>query len=287
MGILQYSCYALSHMHLLRRPLAWILAIVLIPVIAYAALLLVTHPRSDRQWAGDHLKAAAVETKGNQLVVRDLRDFQYMANGKVTARFRDQTYDMSKLLDVWFVSSPFKDLPSAAHTFFTFRFSDGNALAVSVEARREVGEDYSVWKGMLRQYELLYVWGTERDLLRLRAVARGDTVQLFKTSMTPAQGKAFLTALAAQSEAARTVPRFYNSLSANCTTEMFRAVNSSLNTSLPMWGTAMIFSAKTPESLMKAGLIQGPVDYAKSDITDRLRTISNDARFSERLRQTN
>ncbi len=274
-------------MRLPRRPLFWILAIACLPVIAYALLLLTTRPRGDRLWADDQARAATVETKGNLVIVHDLRDFQYVGTTKVVQQFRDQTYDADKIMDVSFLTSPFKTLPSAAHTFFSFRFDSGQTLAVSVEARREKDEAYSTWKGALRQYELLYVWGTERDLVRLRAVAREDKIEMFKTALTPAQGKALLLALARQSEQARTSPRFYNTLVSNCTTEAFRALNAALGTSLPTWGTRMILSAKTPETLAEAGLIKDTIDHAKADKTATIRSISNDAKFSERLRQAN
>ena len=47
-------------------------------------------------------------------------------------------------------------------------------MAVSVEIRKEKGESFSPWRGLLREYELMYVVGDERDVIRLRTNYRRD-----------------------------------------------------------------------------------------------------------------
>jgi hypothetical protein len=50
-------------------------------------------------------------------------------------------------------------------------FGDDRYLCLSVEARKEVGERYSVLLSFFCRFELIYVIGDERDLVRLRTAA--------------------------------------------------------------------------------------------------------------------
>ena len=65
-----------------------------------------------------------------------------------------------------------RDRRGPAHAFVSFGFDDGGYVAISVEARREAGETYSPARGLMKQFEIMYVVGDERDLIGLR-VARG------------------------------------------------------------------------------------------------------------------
>lgn len=81
---------------------------------------------------------------------------------------------MQRLERVWFVEEPFTIAPfysfeGVAHTYFVFDFQDQQPVAVSVESRRERGEGYDSIHGLFNEYELMYIWGTERDFTGRRA----------------------------------------------------------------------------------------------------------------------
>ena len=82
------------------------------------------------------------------------------------------------------VISYWDDFRSIAHTFVSFRFSDGQNIAISLEVRKEVDEEYSPTKGMFKQYEMIYVIGDERDLLPLRTHIRKEEVFLYPMNLT-------------------------------------------------------------------------------------------------------
>jgi hypothetical protein len=63
--------------------------------------------------------------------------------------------------------------PAIAHVFLSFGFGDDH-VAVSVEARKERGEGYSSIQSFFKRYELIYVVGDERDLIRVRTNYRHD-----------------------------------------------------------------------------------------------------------------
>lgn len=56
-------------------------------------------------------------------------------------------------------------------------FADGQRLAISIETRKEVGEGYSALLGFFRQFELIVVAATERDVIGVRAAYRGARVR--------------------------------------------------------------------------------------------------------------
>ena len=90
-----------------------------------------------------------------------------------TARYYDQTFDVSKLdsIDLYLVNW---GIPYISHTMISFGFQGKKHLCISIETRKEKGEDYSTIKGFFRQYELMYVVADERDLVRLRTNYRKD-----------------------------------------------------------------------------------------------------------------
>ena len=142
-------------------------------------------PSNYRTWIPAQAVLATAELRGDSLTVRNIRNSQYLNADDYVVRYHDKTFDLRKLRSVDFVTVPFQDSPTLAHTMLSFGFDDGDFLAVSVEARYEEGETYSPVKGALRQYELIYVVADERDVIVLRAKHRKDDVYLYRTRATP------------------------------------------------------------------------------------------------------
>ena len=72
-----------------------------------------------------------------------------------------------------------------AHTLVSFGFDDGQFLCVSVEARRQRWQSYSPLWGLFRSYELMFVLGDERDIVRLRTNIRREQVYMYRLRMPP------------------------------------------------------------------------------------------------------
>ena len=91
------------------------------------------------------------------LTIRNVRNARYHSPNQYIVFWERRQYDLARLDSVWFVVEPFSDWRGPAHTFLSFGFDDGQYLAISVEIRKELGESFSPWLGLLRQYELTYV----------------------------------------------------------------------------------------------------------------------------------
>ena len=67
----------------------------------------------------------------------------------------------------------------------SFGFKDGSHLCISIETRKELGEEYSSIKGFFKQFELTYVVADERDIVRLRTNYRtGEDVYLYRFNVS-------------------------------------------------------------------------------------------------------
>ena len=113
-------------------------------------------PSNDRDWRPEQAVLPEIAFEGDVVRIRNVRNFRHHADGSATPAYDDRTYDLRKIERVWFGVSPFgTSWRGPAHVFLSFGFSDSQHVAISVEARKEVGEEYSIWKGLLRRYELM------------------------------------------------------------------------------------------------------------------------------------
>lgn len=207
-------------------------------VIGLAAALLVLlgwgavglrRPALDRDWTPDNARLPEARFEGDTVTVAGVRNFEWRTPEDFTARWESRRYDLARLESVWFLVVPFGDFRGPAHTFLSFGFADSaggtDYVAVSVELRKEVGETYHPVRGLFREYELAYVVGDERDLVRLRSNVRGDSVYLYRVHASPDQGRTLFRAMLERANRLRTAPEFYNTLTSSCTTNIVDHVN--------------------------------------------------------------
>jgi hypothetical protein len=213
-----------------------------------ALLLAMRQPRNDRDWSPDQRLLPTASVRGDIVEIRNVRNFRYRGEHDFEPRYETRTYDLRKLDSVWFMVERFGTKPGIAHTLLSFGFGD-EFVAVSAEIRKEKGESYSPWRGLLREYELTYVIGDERDLIGLRTNQRRDEVYLYPMRTTPERMRqAFLGMLARANDLAAK-PEFYNTLTNTCTTNIVRHVNDvvpgrvpfSFKVLLPAWSDRLAY----------------------------------------------
>jgi hypothetical protein len=206
-----------------------------------------------------------VTIAGDRVVVRDVRNFRYAADGTVArAAWDERHYDLRELRSAWLGVSPFGGIPGVGHVFASFGFADGRYLAVSVEARRELGETYSPLRGALRDYELIYVLGDERDVIGVRANVWDDPVYLYPIRSTPADLQAALRDILARAEALAVTPEFYDTIANSCSVNLARHVNRVAPGKVPL-GLDVLLAAFSDAAAHEAGLldVDGPLDAAR------------------------
>ena len=98
-------------------------------------------------------------TTSSQVIVENFRDFVWTDARQADVRYETRTFDLEEINRVDVFISHFDEFEGLAHIFLSFGFANGQQMVVSVETRREAGEEFSPWLGLLRQYELIYVVG--------------------------------------------------------------------------------------------------------------------------------
>ncbi len=176
-------------------------------------------------WVGEYAKTAAVEWNGSVATIRNIRNFTYLTRDDYIPIYYDADYDINDLTSVDLVVSRWAS-DAIAHVFLTFGFGNGQHLAVSVETRRLKGQQYSKFRGFIRNYALIYVAADERDLIGVRTDIRKERVYLYPLHVSADIARALLTDYLDRIENLNTHPEFYHTLCNNCTTNIVRHARS-------------------------------------------------------------
>jgi len=226
-------------------------------------------PRLDRHWDPYLAHTPHVAVTATGFSVTPVTEWTYDAQGPVTPTYDAASYDFAALRNVWFVLEPQPGMSYAAHTFLLFEFADDHLLGVTIEARREDGEEYSAFNGAFNAYELSYIWGGARDLLTRRAVMLQHDVFIYPVAITEQQKRTLLVRLLARTADLETHPRFYNTFFSNCTNELAKATELK-------WDPSFILTGYSDEHLYKIGLIRAPsfaLAHQRSDMTGFIRQL--------------
>jgi hypothetical protein len=199
------------------RRYRWVVPPVLFLVVLVWFLCLA--PSNDRDWAPDVARLAYADVDGSHVTLHNVRDFRYRSETDFVARWEDRSYDLDRLRTVDFMLV-YWGSKAIAHAMVSFGFDDGRCLAISIETRKERGESYSAVQGFFRQYELIYVFADERDVVRLRTNYRHEDVYLYRGHATPAHARAVLLSYLATANELRRRPEWYNALTTNCATDV-------------------------------------------------------------------
>jgi hypothetical protein len=176
-----------------------------------------------------------------------------------------------------------------AHIMLSFGFEGKDYLAISIETRKERGESYSTLAGLFRQYELIYVVADERDVIRVRTTYRRpqEDVYVYRVR-APRQNirRGFLDYLKTINEM-HEQPRFYNTLTTNCTTSI--ATHTRVNPEAPAWSWKILLSGYLPEHLYGLGRLDTTRSFAELErlslVNARAHAANEDPAFSQSIRQ--
>lgn len=265
------------------------LAVLLIAATATVVGLSSMAPRSDRAWIPEQAVLPEARIEGRVARVENVRNFAYTARKEFTSQYANRTYDLDKLVSVWYVLTPFNtSWRGPAHSFVSFGFADSQFVAISVEARREPGETYDAVKGIFNRFELMYVVGDERDLIGQRAAYDDDRVYLYPIKATPDKMRAMFVSMLERANKLRAEPEFYNTITNNCTSNVVAHVNQVAPHSVPS-GLKTILPGYTDEVAHRLGLLETQLDLSSARerylINARARRFLNDPLFSFRIRE--
>ena len=240
-------------------------------------------PSNDRDWADDVARTATGTVEANRLVMQNVRNFVWRGDSDYEPRWQTRNYDLDRLtgLDL-FMSHWAGEL--IAHAIVSFGFADGQHLAFSIETRKEKTETYSALAGFFRAYELSFIAADERDVVGVRTNVRGEDVRIYRLRMAPAQARALLLEYVVETNDLARTPRFYNSLTSNCTTEIFRMVRA-LRPGLPL-DYRMLLTGYLPHYIYDIGGLDSGIPFEelrrRSHIAGKANSLDPD--FSQKIR---
>jgi len=253
-------------------------------------LLFGPEPSNDRDWTLDQARLPWAEFAGRRVVVHNVRHARYRSTQDYDVAWEDRSYDLDRLRSAWFMVEPFEsqDWEGPAHTLMSFGFEGDDYVAISAEIRKEKGEAFSPWKGLLRQYEIMYVVGDERDLIQLRTNYRRDPVYLYPVRAPRERIEQMFVSMLRRANHLRQEPEHYNTLTNTCTTNIVRHVNELIPGRVP-WSYKILLPGYSGELAYDLGQIDTelPFPAAKKHFRiddDALRAAGRED-FSRRIRQ--
>lgn len=222
------------------------------------------HPSHDRTWSPDVAYLATGKVKGDGLIMDHVRTFRWRADDTAEPVWNKRVYDLDTLTSVDLIASYWMGEP-IAHTMLSFGFTqpDGRIehLVFSAEIRKEKGEQYSAIAGFFRQYELAIIAADEIDIIGVRAQVRSEDVRIYPLAMPKATARELLLHEVALANRLKARPKFYNTITANCTTVPFHLARL-LVPGLPLdW--RILASGYFPDYLYKLGAIPNAVPFSK------------------------
>jgi len=173
------------------------------------------------------------------------------------------SFRLNQLRNVWFGVELLGGSRLVAHTFLAFSIDrdDGREyFNISIEIRREQGETFSLPGGLYRNFELMYVFASERDILIRRGMEEEDLIMLFPVRATPEIVQRLFLDIAARANRLQSEPEFYHTVTNNCTNNIGAHVNRIAAHTLNPLDPRMLFPGLADKLLFDQGLLDSDLD---------------------------
>jgi hypothetical protein len=243
-------------------------------------------PSNDRDWADDVAQMTSGSVAGNRVVLRNVRNFDWRSVSDYTQRWETRGYDLDRLVSVDMIMS-YWTVRAIAHVLISFGFDDGDQVVFSVEIRREKEQEFSAIGGFFKEFELSILAADERDMIRLRTNVRGEDDYLYRLRLPAPAKRSLFLAYVDQANGLVRAPRFYNTITVNCTTLVHQMMGHIVGT-LPL-DYRLLFSGYLPGYVYQVGGLDRryTLDELRSmgRITERARMSDRSATFSAAIRQ--
>lgn len=265
-----------------------ILIALLVLFVIFSIYIFFKSPTNQQNWRIGFDILPEIQIDSTKITINNIRNFKHVMDDSFIVNYYNQSYDLNKLESLWFVLSPFADQwRGPAHSFLSFGFSDSQYISISVEARKEVGESYSIIGGIFKKFELMYVVGDERDLIGLRTVIWDDDVLVYPINTGKENIKKLFIDVLNRAKKLQTKPEFYNTLWSNCTSNLYDHVDKIWPDRLP-GGWKLIITGYSDELVFENGLVKTDLSLEKArsffTVNDRAKKYFGLDDFSTQIR---
>jgi hypothetical protein len=227
--------------------------------------------------------------KDEQITIYNIRSLNYRTETDFDVRYYDKTFDLNRLESVALIAVYWMG-DAIAHVMVSFGFQEKDFVTFSIETRKEQGEEYSTLKGFFKQYELTFIVGDERDLIRVRTDYRKppEDVYIYRASMTPENSRKFFMEYVNQINSMKENPEWYNTLTTNCTTDVVRLIRISGGRATYNW--KILLSGYAPQYAYELGSLDTRYSFEElrklSYINPKARAVGDDSEFSRKIRES-
>ena len=222
------------------------------------------------------------------MTLHNIRLLRYRTETDFERHYYDKTFDLARLEEVDLIAVYWMG-DDIAHVMVSFGFGGEDFVTVSIETRKERGEGYSTLKGFFKQYELIYVVGDERDLIRVRTDFREppEDVYVYRTRMPPENRRALFLEYVRQINALHARPQWYNTLTTNCTTNVVRHTRA--YGGLARYNWRVLLSGHAPRYAYDLGGLDTSLPFEElrrmSLVNPKARAAGDAPDFSRRIRE--
>ncbi|MFO0689442.1 MAG: DUF4105 domain-containing protein [Myxococcota bacterium] len=245
-------------------------------------------PSNDRPWQLDVARLPHATLDGDLVTIHDIRDFDYRSETDYTPRYYDKTFDLRELDEVDLITVYWMG-DAIAHVMVSFGFGGRDYVTISIETRKELGESYDTIRGFFRQYELIYVVGDDRDLIRLRTSYRKNPVEdvyLYRTAISLANARRLFLDYLREINSLYEKPEFYNTGTTNCTTNVWR--HTKVNPGSHAFSWKILLSGYAAEYVYDRGMLDTSMPFdalrKRSHVNAAAQAADGAADFAQRIR---
>jgi hypothetical protein len=241
-----------------------------------------------RNWEREVARAPYATMNGNLITIHDIRNFHYRTEKDFDVAYYDKTFDLTKL-DSADLMAVYWAGDAIAHIMMSFGFQNRDFVAFSIETRKEQGEDYSTIKGFFKQYELVYIVGDERDLIRVRTDYRmpQEDVYLYRLRVAPKRVREIFMGYVGQINSMKQRPEWYNTLTTNCATSVVHLMKVTGGHARYNW--KILLSGHAPLYAYENEALDTRIPFEelkrRSYINLKVHKIGNDQEFSRKIRE--
>ena len=244
-------------------------------------------PSDQGDWSRLHANVVEAEFDGDQVQLRNVRSTEYNPDGTYDVFYLDRELDLNRVSSVWFGVQQFVSWRGGSHTFVSFGFDDGEYLTISVEARRGEGQQFNPLHGMFKQCGLIYVVGSELDIIGSRAAESEYPIYLYPIRATREQSREMLVTMLRRADGLGDRPEFYHTTVNNCTTNIVDSFNQIAPIRISGFSPRVMFPGYSGGVAYEQGLIASDLPFEEVQKNARINELAREAsagNFSQRIR---
>lgn len=229
-------------------------------------------PSQVREWDPDFSRPAEVSIEGDCLTIHNVRITEYPAPGQRQTGYETRRCQLSRLgrVDVLIL---YWGSPWMCHPMFVFDFAEAGRICISIEVRYRKGQVYDFLRSLYRQQELCYVVSDERDaILRRTKYQPGQDLYLYQVREDALKHRQFFFEYADRINRLAEEPRWYNGVTANCTTGIYAQARGRIK-----WNWRMLFNGTLDRLFYDRRLFDQTLPFDELKRLSRVNEIANRA----------